>query len=94
MGLFALGLATIIRHTAGAISAYIGVLLVVPIIVNALPRSITQHLVKFLPDHIGAAIVSINVDNALPPWTGILALAGYAAVLLIIGGLLLNRRDA
>ena len=30
LGLFALGLATIIRHTAGAISAFVGILLVLP----------------------------------------------------------------
>jgi len=38
LGLFALGLATIIRHTAGAISA----LLVLPVIVQALPSSIAN----------------------------------------------------
>ena len=39
IGLFALGLATIIRHTAGAISAFVGILLVLPI-VQALPNSL------------------------------------------------------
>ena len=37
LGLMALGLATIIRHTAGAISAFVGVVLVLPLIVQALP---------------------------------------------------------
>ena len=39
LGLLALGLATIIRHTAGAISAFVGVVLVLPLIVQALPSS-------------------------------------------------------
>jgi ABC-2 type transport system permease protein len=38
IGLFALGLATIIRHTAGAISAFVGILLVLPIIVRPFRR--------------------------------------------------------
>jgi ABC-2 type transport system permease protein len=37
IGLFSLGLATIICHMAGAISAFAGVLLLVPLIPAALP---------------------------------------------------------
>jgi len=94
LGLFALGLATIIRHTAGAISAYVGVLLVLPIIVHVLPNSMEIQTERFLPDHIGAAIISANFGNSFPPWNGLLLLAGYAAIALIIGGALLVRRDA
>jgi hypothetical protein len=42
VGLFALALATIIRHTAGAIAAYVGVMLVLPLILQAFPVSF-QH---------------------------------------------------
>lgn len=94
MGLFALGLATIIRHTAGAISTYIGILLILPLLVRALPNSMAQNIEKFLPDHIGAAIVSINLNDTLAPWTGLLVLGGYVVALLIIGAILMNRRDA
>jgi ABC-type transport system involved in multi-copper enzyme maturation permease subunit len=38
-GLFALGIAVLVRHTAGAISAYIGLILVLPLIVGAFPSS-------------------------------------------------------
>jgi ABC-type transport system involved in multi-copper enzyme maturation permease subunit len=55
IGLLGLGLATIIRHTAGAISAFVGILLVLPIIVAALPASIQTDVQRFLPAHIGAA---------------------------------------
>ena len=48
MGLFALGLATIIRHTAGAISAFVGLLLVLPLIVQALPSSLNNDLLRVL----------------------------------------------
>jgi len=95
LGLVALGLATLIRHTAGAISAYVGILLVLPIIVQALPYSISIDIRRFLPDRIGAAIITINNNaHSFAPWTGMLVLLGYAAALLVIGGVLLVRRDA
>ena len=96
LGLAALGLATLIRHTAGgAISAYVGILLVLPIIVQALPYSISIDIRRFLPDRIGAAIITLNNNaHSFAPWTGMLVLLGYAAALLVIGGVLLVRRDA
>jgi ABC-type transport system involved in multi-copper enzyme maturation permease subunit len=95
LGLFALGLATIIRHTAGAISAFVGVLLVVPLVVQALPSSITYDVRPYLPDRIGAEVISnVGFQGAFSPWIGLLILAGYTAALLTIGGLLLGRRDA
>ncbi|MGH9293524.1 MAG: ABC transporter permease subunit [Acidimicrobiales bacterium] len=95
IGLFALGLGTIIRHTAGAISAFIGVLLVLPLINQALPTSITLDVRRFLPGSIGATMISLHVGPHLfSPWTGLLVLCGYTLGALIIGGALLVRRDA
>jgi len=95
LGLLALGLATLIRHTAGAISAFVGILLVLPIVVQALPNSISLDVRRFLPDRIGAAIITLhNGPYSFSPWTGLLVLCAYAAGLLIIASLLLVRRDA
>jgi ABC-type transport system involved in multi-copper enzyme maturation permease subunit len=96
IGLFALGLATIIRHTAGAISAFVGILLVVPIIVQALPDSIQFDIRRFLPLKIGGDIMSTggNGPHAFSPWIGLLVLCVYAVAALIVGGILLVRRDA
>ncbi|MHB1599494.1 MAG: ABC transporter permease subunit [Acidimicrobiales bacterium] len=97
LGLFSLGLATIIRHTAGAISAFVGVLLVLPLIVQALPSSIKFDVRRFLPDRIGAQILNGPANGfpgAFSPWIGLLVLCGYAMAVLVIGGVLLVRRDA
>jgi hypothetical protein len=97
LGLFSLGLATIIRHTAGAISAFVGVLLVLPLIVQALPSSIELDVRRFLPDRIGADMINGPANafsNVFSPWIGLLVLVGYAVALLVIGGMLLVRRDA
>jgi ABC-type transport system involved in multi-copper enzyme maturation permease subunit len=97
LGLFSLGLATIIRHTAGAISAFVGILLVLPLIVQALPDSLSLDVRRFLPDRIGVQILNgphNGFPDAFSPWVGLLILCGYAAALLVIGGLSLVRRDA
>jgi ABC-2 type transport system permease protein len=95
LGLFALGLAAIIRHTAGAICAYLGTLLMLPIILALLPTSIQFDVRRFLPDRIGSAVITATSDPHLfSPWIGLLLLCGYVAVALVIGGVLIVRRDA
>lgn len=96
LGLFAMGLAAIIRHSAGAISAFVGILLVLPLIINALPNSIVTELDKFMPDRIGVSIVTTvgGISNSFSPWTGMFLLFAYAAIALSIGGALFKSRDA
>jgi ABC-2 type transport system permease protein len=98
LGLLALGLATIIRHTAGAISTYVGLLLVLPILVQALPSSMNQAIGKFLPFNISDAMITVHhtpdQGSAFSPWVGFAILCGYALAALVIGGVLLVRRDA
>jgi ABC-type transport system involved in multi-copper enzyme maturation permease subunit len=95
VGLFAMGLATIIRHTAGSISAFVALLLVLPSILRALPNSLYDSIVKFMPSNIGNALVSSTPQsNSFSPWIGLLVMVGYTAALLVIGGVLMKRRDA
>jgi ABC-type transport system involved in multi-copper enzyme maturation permease subunit len=98
LGLFALGLATVMRHSAAAITTYVGVLLVLPILVQALPSSISQPVTKFLPFHISNAMTSVThvLGNgpSLSPWVGFAVLCGYAVVALAVGTWTLVRRDA
>jgi hypothetical protein len=98
LGLFALGLATIIRHTAGAISAFVGTLLVLPLLVQALPSSIGHPIAKFLPLQISEIMTSVKhsvgQSQALSPWMGFGVLCAYAIGALVIGGVLMARRDA
>ena len=46
LGLLGLGLASIIRHSAGAISAFVGILLILPLVIEALPSSISIRRAK------------------------------------------------
>ena len=93
--LLGLGLATIIRHTAGAIGAFVGILLVLPLIIAPLPHSISSPIERYLPANIGASVVSAHAGGvSLSPWVGIAVLCAYAAAALVIGGVVLVRSDA
>lgn len=96
LGLIALGLGTIIRHTAGAISAFVGILLILPIIAATLPNQLSQDLRRFMPDRIGVDILTTKggIAGGFSPWVGLLILCIYAVVLLVIGNSLMQRRDA
>lgn len=94
-GICGLGLGLIIRHTAGAITAAIGFLLVLPALTQALPSPWDTRIGKFLPYSIGdQAAHPHQLNNHLGAVTGLVMLAIYAAALLAIGWALLQRRDA
>ncbi|MHB8190228.1 MAG: ABC transporter permease subunit [Ferrimicrobium sp.] len=95
LGLFALGIGVIIRHSAGAIAAFVAIVLILPLLVAPLPASISNDINRFLPFTIGQTMMQITPQpNAFSPWVGLLVALGYATVLLIIGGWSLVKRDA
>jgi ABC-2 type transport system permease protein len=100
LGLFALGLAAVIRHTAGAITTFVAVLLVLPLVVAAFPASIGHPIGRYLPATIGGAMTATTARGAheeflpsFPPWHGFALLCAYAAGSLVLGGLAMLRRD-
>lgn len=99
LGLFAVGLGTIIRHSAGAITAFVAIFFVVPLIVEALPSSIKDAVGKYLPDNIGSTMTTVKQGfrtdvPTFSPWVSFGLLCAYAAAALLVGGVLLARRDA
>jgi ABC-2 type transport system permease protein len=57
-GMLAFGLGTLLRHTAAAISAGIGLLFVLFVLVNFLPSSWQDHVDKWVPFNAGSQIWS------------------------------------
>jgi ABC-2 type transport system permease protein len=94
LAVFAVGLGTIIRSTAGAIASVFGLILVLPAIAAALPTSIRDSVDKYLPGNAGQAIFhTIRDTSTLSPWAGLGVFALYAAAALAIGLVLVGRRD-
>jgi ABC-2 type transport system permease protein len=96
VALLALAIGAIIRHTAGAISTVIGVILVVPILTGLLPGTVGKHINAYLPAQAGTLIGQAHRQSGdlLSAWQGFGVLCIWTAVLLGLAVYLLKRRDA
>jgi ABC-2 type transport system permease protein len=96
IALMALGLGAIIRHTAGAISAVVGILFVLPLILVPLGYSIQNSVGQFMPMLIAENSLPAvkQQSHTLSPGLGFGVLCVYAVSALVIGGVVLARRDA
>jgi ABC-2 type transport system permease protein len=96
LGLMALAIGSLIRHTAGSITTVIGVVLVLPILSGLLPGSWGAHVNAYLPVQAGSLIFAAHqtAGQLLSPWQGFGVFCLWTAVLLAAGGYLFKRRDA
>jgi ABC-type transport system involved in multi-copper enzyme maturation permease subunit len=95
IGLLGLGCGFIVRNTGGAIATLFGLVLVLPLLAQALPSSEQQHITKFLPLLAGTAgMNTVKASDQLAPWTGLGVFALYVVAALGIGLFVLRRRDA
>jgi ABC-2 type transport system permease protein len=90
-----LGLGAVIRHTAGAITAMVGVVFLLPQIIHALPSPWDTRIGRFTLDGAAQQMIAQHPHpgyfSASPSF---LIVAGYAAVAFAAAALLLTRRDA
>ncbi len=95
VALFGMALGFVIRNTAGAMSTMFGVLLVLPVLANVLPASLSAHFAAYLPSNAGQAIMTVRrLPGTLAPWTGLSLFAGYTALVVTAAAICLRRRDA
>jgi ABC-2 type transport system permease protein len=91
----AIGLGTAMRRTAGAVAVLFAVLLVIPGLVTLLPAPWNNDITRYLPNSAAAAMSAVvRFPNLLSPVGGLLVLCAYAAAMLGIAAVILNRRDA
>jgi ABC-2 type transport system permease protein len=96
LSLLALAVGGIIRHTAGAISTIIGVVLVLPILTGLLPGSVGKHINAYLPAQAGMLIGQAHQQSGdlLTAWQGFGVACIWTVLLLGLAVYLLKRRDA
>jgi ABC-2 type transport system permease protein len=96
LGLFALAIGGLIRHTAGAITAVIGMVLVIFPLAQLLPSSWGAHVHAYLPTVAGQLITADKHQSGqlLSPWQGFGVFCAWTALLLAASIFLLQRRDA
>jgi ABC-2 type transport system permease protein len=99
VGLIGLGIASIVRSSAASLSIFTSIMLVLTVVLFALPGIIVHDLSRFLPANISSTVFASTTPSQLQgtplfsPLIGLLLIGLYAAVLLGVGGWLMNRRD-
>ncbi|GAA5186888.1 ABC transporter permease subunit [Rugosimonospora acidiphila] len=96
LALFSFAFGLMVRHTAGAITAVLGLMLVISQLTGLLPDSWGRHVNAWMPTNAGSLIFQQHVDSKqlLTAWQGLAVFAGWAVLLLLCGAYLLRRRDA
>ena len=103
VGLFGLAIGAIIRHTAGAVTFVLGVLLLLSTLWQLLMMTSDWFTASYayLPSVAGERIATPEVaraaadaPQALGPWSGFAVFLVYIAVTFLIAALLLKKRDA
>ncbi|MEU8136964.1 hypothetical protein [Streptodolium elevatio] len=95
IGLFSLGIGTMLRHSAGAITTVLGIMLVPSIFGGFIPGKAGEWVVNYSPMTLLINMVAPagEIDSALNAWPGMLLMAGYAAAALVGAAALLKSRD-
>lgn len=96
LAVFAVAVGALVRHTAGAITGIVGLVLVIAPLSQLLPGSVGRHIHAYLPSEAGSLIASPHqaATDLLSPGQGFGVFCLQTAVLITIAGYLLKRRDA
>lgn len=104
IALLSFGLGTIVRNSAGAISAVLAVILMLPLvfqILSSVGQKWALNIMPYLPGAAGERLMAVGGSGdammtdytALSPAVGGLVLGGYVLVSLAVAGLLVRVRD-
>lgn len=99
VAVFALGIGTIIRSSAGGIAAVLGVLLLLPTVFGLIPADWASAILPYLLSTSGMTMyMTIGADPATlsgpNAWQSLLVVLAWLAVSLAGAAVLLKRRDA
>jgi ABC-2 type transport system permease protein len=94
VGLLGSAFGWLVRHTAGAISALLGLLLIAPVIFGNFLGTWGKDVAKFLPNGGESFIHSYTAPLTLAPWAGLAVTVAWVVVLTVVAAVRLRRRDA
>lgn len=96
LGLFALSIGALVRHTAGAITGTIAFVIVLEPLSALIPGTWGDHIHDYLPTVAGRLIIQTaqTSHQVLSAWQGFGVFCLWTAVLLVAAAVLLMRRDA
>jgi len=95
VGLLGFGLGALVRHTAGALSAFFGVMFASTALVDLLPTNWRNDIINYMPINAGSQIITVQpTSGALSPWHGLIVLTCYGVAATAAAFVLITRRDA
>ncbi|WP_030439148.1 ABC transporter permease [Actinoplanes subtropicus] len=95
VGVIGVALGTLLRSTAGGISALVGAFMLVPLLMSLLPKSWRTDITPYLPSNAGESIYSLHhAAGTLSSGAGLLVLLGWTALALGGAAYRLIRSDA
>jgi ABC-2 type transport system permease protein len=96
LGLFAMAIGALVRHTAGAITGVLAFVVLLEPLAQLIPGTWGAHIHAYLPTVAGRTITHAaqQPDQLLSPWQGFGVFCLWTAALLVAAGFLLVRRDA
>ncbi len=96
LGLFAMAIGGLVRHTAAGIIITLGMVIVVPPLISLIPGTIANHVHGYLPTVAGMLVTQTSQQSGdvLSGWQGFGVFCAWTVVLLAVCGWLLVRRDA
>jgi ABC-2 type transport system permease protein len=95
VGLLGFGIGALVRHTAGALSTFFGVLFALTVVTDLLPTNWRNDIINYLPANAGSQILTtIHPARALTPWEGLGVLSLYALAAITAATILITRRDS
>lgn len=97
LAVFALGVGTMVRSSAGGIGIVLALILVVPTVLAMIPADWAQTLTTYLLSDAGTnmfAPAALTGTESLTAWQGLLVVVGWVAASLTGAGVLLMKRDA
>jgi ABC-type transport system involved in multi-copper enzyme maturation permease subunit len=95
IGLFSFAAGAIIRHTAAAITAVVGFVIVVSTLAALIPGSAGKHIQAYLPAPAGLMITHAHQETSdlLSPWQGFGVMCVWTILLMGAAAYMLKRRD-
>jgi ABC-type transport system involved in multi-copper enzyme maturation permease subunit len=94
VAVFGVALGMVLRSSAGAIAALVGILLILPGLATLLPDSWYDTITPYLPSNAGSAVYTLTGSaDALSPGQGLAVFAGWVALTLAGAAYRLVRTD-
>ena len=98
VSVFALGVGTMLRSSAGGIAAVLGVMLLLPTVLQMIPAEWAHELIPYLISSAGLGIFTSTTaepaGDALGAWLSLLIVLAWMGASIAGAAVLLKRRDA